>query len=89
LSILLIDKRFKMSILNSEEMMRYLYKEMTPEESKEFLAKVGETPDIQEQFTEMKEGLEKLEEIQFSPSSSVIDRIMHYGSTSAEGLSKA
>jgi hypothetical protein len=89
LSILLIDKRFKMSILNSEEMMRYLYKEMTPEESKEFLAKVGETPDIQEQFTEMKEGLEKLEGIQFSPSSSVIDRIMHYGSAGAEGLSKA
>lgn len=78
-----------MSILNSEEMMRYLYKEMTPEESKEFLAKVGETPDIQKQFTEMKEGLEKLEGIQFSPSSSVIDRIMHYGSAGAEGLSKA
>ena len=78
-----------MSILNSEEMMRYLYKEMTPEQSKEFLAKVGETPDIQEQFTEMKEGFEKLEDIQFSPSSSVIDRIMHYGSAGAEGLSKA
>jgi hypothetical protein len=89
LSILLIDKRFKMSILNSEEMMRYLYKEMTPEESKEFLAKVGETPDIQEQFTEMKDGFETLEDIQFSPSSSVIDRIMHYGSAGAEGLSKA
>ena len=78
-----------MSILNSEEMMRYLYKEMTPEESKEFLAKVGETPDIQEQFTEMKDGFETLEDIQFSPSSSVIDRIMHYGSAGAEGLSKA
>ena len=70
-------------------MMRYLYKEMTPEESKEFLAKVGETPDIQEQFTEMKDGFETLEDIQFSPSSSVIDRIMHYGSAGAEGLSKA
>ena len=78
-----------MSILKSEEMMRYLYKEMTPEESKEFLAKVGETPDIQEQFSEMKEGFEKLEDIQFSPSSSVIDRIMHYGSTKTEGLSKS
>ena len=78
-----------MSILNSEEMMRYLYKEMTPEESKEFLSKVGETPDIQEQFSEMKEGFEKLEDIQFSPSSSVIDRIMNYGSTKTEGLSKS
>ena len=78
-----------MSILNSEEMMRYLYKEMTPEESKEFLSKVGETLDIQEQFSEMKEGFEKLEDIQFSPSSSVIDRIMNYGSTKTEGLSKS
>ena len=78
-----------MSILNSEAMMRYLYKEMTPEESKEFLSQVGETPDIQEQFTEMKEAFETLEEIQFSPSSSVIDRIMHYGSTKTEGLSKS
>ncbi len=78
-----------MSILNSEEMMRYLYKEMTPEESKEFLAKVGETPDIQEQFSEMKEGFEKLDDIQYSPSNSVIDRIMNYGSTNTEGLSKS
>ncbi len=78
-----------MSILNSEEMMRYLYKEMTPEESKEFIAKVGETPDMQEQFSEMKEVVEKLEDIQFSPSNSVIDRIMNYGSTNTEGLSKS
>ena len=78
-----------MSILNSEEMMRYLYKEMTPEESKEFLAKVGETPDIQEQFSEMKEGFEKLDDIQYSPSNSVIDRLMNYGSTNTEGLSKS
>ena len=77
-----------MSILNSEEMMRYLYKEMTPEESKEFLAKVGETPDIQEQFSEMKEGFEKLDDIQYSPSTSVIDRIMQYGSAVEEAHSK-
>ena len=70
-------------------MMRYLYKEMTPEESKEFLAKVGETPDIQEQFSEMKESFEKLDDIQYSPSNSVIDRIMNYGSTNTEGLSKS
>lgn len=70
-------------------MMRYLYKEMTPEESKEFLSQIGENPEIQEQFTEMKEGFETLKDIQFSPSSSVIERIMHYGSASSEGLSKA
>jgi hypothetical protein len=37
----------------------------------------------------MKEGFETLDEIQYTPSSSVIERIMHYGSASSEGLSKA
>jgi hypothetical protein len=77
-----------MSILNSEVMMRYLYKEMTPEESKEFLSQVGENPEIQEEFTEMKEGFEKLDNIQYSPSTSVIDRIMQYGSAVEEAHSK-
>ena len=77
-----------MSILNSEVMMRYLYKEMTPEESKEFLSQVGENPEIQEEFTEMKEGFEKLDDIQYSPSTSVIDRIMQYGSAVEEAHSK-
>ena len=69
-------------------MMRYLYKEMTPEESKEFLSQVGENPEIQEEFTEMKEGFEKLDNIQYSPSTSVIDRIMQYGSAVEEAHSK-
>jgi hypothetical protein len=75
-------------MLNSEAMMRYLYKEMSKEESNEFLSQVGENPEIQEQFDEIKEGFEKLEEIQFSPSTSVIERIMQYGSAGEEGHSK-
>lgn len=77
-----------MSILNSEVMMRYLYKEMTPEESKEFLSQLGENPEIQDEFTEIKESFEKLDDIQFSPSTSVIDRIMQYGSAGEEAHSK-
>lgn len=69
-------------------MMRYLYKEMTPEETNEFLSQISEHPDLQEQFTQLKEGFEILEDIQFIPSSSVIERIMHYGSASSAGLSK-
>ncbi len=69
-------------------MMRYLYEEMTPEESKEFLSQVGENSEIQEQFTEIKEGFETLGDIQFSPSTSVIDRIMQYGSAGEEAHSK-
>ena len=78
-----------MSMLNSEAMMRYLYKEMTPEESNEFISEVNNNPELQEQFNHIKEGFESLENIQFSPSTSVIERIMHYGSASSEGLSKA
>jgi hypothetical protein len=72
-------------MLNSEAMMRYLYKE----ESNEFISEVNSHPELQEQFAHMKEGFETLDEIQYTPSSSVIERIMHYGSASSEGLSKA
>lgn len=78
-----------MSMLNSEVMMRYLYKEMSPEESNEFISEVNSNPELKEQFTHIKEGFETLDEIQYTPSSSVIERIMHYGSASSEGLSKA
>jgi hypothetical protein len=75
-------------MLNSEVMMSYLYKEMTPEESNEFISDVNSHPELQEQFTHIKEGFEALDEIQFSPSSSVIERIMHYGAANSEGLTK-
>jgi hypothetical protein len=76
-------------MLNSEAMMRYLYKEMSPEESNEFISQVNQDPEIKEQFTHMKEGFESLDEIQYSPSSSVIEKIMNYGAANSEGLSKA
>jgi hypothetical protein len=76
-------------MLNSEAMMRYLYKEMSPEESNEFLSEINSNPEIQQQFTHIKEGFETLDEIQYSPSTSVIERIMNYGSANAEGLSKS
>lgn len=76
-------------MLNSEVMMRYLYKEMSQEESNEFISEVNSSPELKEQFTHIKEGFETLDEIQYTPSSSVIERIMHYGSASSEGLSKA
>ncbi|MEY3086081.1 MAG: hypothetical protein RL037_2326 [Bacteroidota bacterium] len=78
-----------MSMLNSEAMMRYLYKEMSPEESNEFLSEVNSQSELQEQFKQINEGFETLEEIQYSPSTSVIERIMNYGSANAEGLSKS
>jgi hypothetical protein len=76
-------------MLNSEAMMRYLYNEMSPEESNEFLSQVNGNPETQEEFTQIIEGFETLDKIQYSPSTSVIERIMNYGSANAEGLSKS
>ena len=76
-------------MLNSEAMMRYLYQEMSPEESNEFISQVNQDPEVKEEFTHMKEGFEGLDEIQYTPSSSVIERIMNYGSTNTQGLSKS
>lgn len=75
-------------MLNSEAMMRYLYKEMSPEESSDFLSQVNNNPELQDQFTHIKEGFETLENVQFSPSSSVIEKIMQYGAAGSEGLTK-
>ena len=75
-------------MLNSEAMMRYLYKEMSPEESNEFISELTSHTEFQEQFTHIKEGFEALDEIQFRPASSVIERIMHYGAANSEGLTK-
>jgi len=76
-------------MLNSEVMMRYLYNEISPEESNEFLSEVQGHPETQEQFDQIKEGFETLEEIQYSPSTTVIERIMNYGSANTQGLSKS
>jgi len=74
-----------MSLLNSEEMIRYLYNEMSPEENKSFIYFVETNPAIKEQFQMIKEGFDVLNSISFSPSKRSIDRIRHYGSI--DGLS--
>lgn len=61
-------------------MLRYLYNEMSSEESSEFLSFIENNPPMMEQFLEMKEGLEVLNKLNFSPSTSSTDRITTYGS---------
>jgi len=73
-------------MLNSEAMMRYLYKEMTPKESNDFLSLIEEQPELKSQFTELKEGFQNLDAMQFSPSPEVIDKLLQYGASNSQGL---
>jgi hypothetical protein len=66
-------------------MLRYLYNEMSSEESTQFLSFIENNPPMMEQFLQMKEGLDELNKINFSPSTSSTDRITSYGSM--DGLS--
>lgn len=68
-----------MSMLNSEAMMRYLYKEMSPKESNDFLSLIEDQPELKSQFSELKEGFEGLENIQYSPSPEVVEKLVQYG----------
>ncbi len=66
-------------------MIRYLYNEMSPEESKNFISFVESNPAIKEQYLMIKEGFDALKNISFSPSKRSVDRIRQYGSI--DGLS--
>ena len=59
-------------------MLRYLYNEMSSEESAHFLFFIENSPAMMEQFTWIKEGFDVLNNINFSPSRSSTDRIMSY-----------
>lgn len=64
--------------LISESMLRYLYNEMSSEESAHFLFFIENNPAMMEQYVQMREGLDVLNNIKFSPSRSSTDRIMVY-----------
>lgn len=61
-------------------MLRYLYNEMSSEESAHFLFFIENNPAMMEQYAEMKEGFDVLNNINFSPARSSMDRIMSYAS---------
>jgi hypothetical protein len=69
-----------MSPLISEKMLRYLYNEMSAEESMVFLKFINSSPAAKEQFNQMKEGFETLNGISLNPSRNTVDRILSYGS---------
>lgn len=59
-------------------MLRYLYNEMSSEESAHFLFFIENNPAMMEQYAQMKEGFDVLNNIKFSPANSSMDRIMSY-----------
>ena len=59
-------------------MLRYLYNEMSFEESAHFLFFIENNPGMMEQYGQMKEGFDLLNNIKFSPSRNSTDRIMSY-----------
>ncbi len=61
-------------------MLRYLYNEMSAEESNHFLFFLENNPASMEQFNALKEGLEYLSMVSHGPSRRSIDRIMSYAS---------
>ena len=69
-----------MSSLISESMLRYLYDEMSSEESAHFLFFIENNPAMMEQYAQIKEGLDVLNSLSFSPSRNSIERIMSYAS---------
>jgi len=61
-------------------MLRYLYSEMSSEESAHFLFFIENNPAMMEQYAQMKEGFDVLNNIKFSPAKGSMDRIMSYAS---------
>lgn len=59
-------------------MLRYLYNEMSAEESKSFMRTILGNAAMMEQFAEIKEGMDLLNGLLLSPSPLSIDRIMAY-----------
>ncbi len=66
-------------------MLRYLYNEMSSEESQGFMKLINGNAAMMEQFAEVKEGLDLLNGLLLSPSPRSVDRIMAYAAVN--GLS--
>lgn len=61
-------------------MLRYLYNEMSTDESQGFLNMINGNAAMMDQFAELKEGYDVLNSISFRPSRRSLDRIRTYAS---------
>ncbi len=67
-----------MSALINESMFRYLYNEMSAEGKSVFISFLENDPASMEQFNDLKEGMECLSSISYSPNENSVNKIMAY-----------
>lgn len=73
-----------MDIFTPENMIRFLYKETTPEESAAIQLAIDNDWNLREKFETLKKGVEGLNEAKYSPRPSVIQSLMKYASMGNE-----
>jgi hypothetical protein len=73
-----MDKNQKMS----DKILCFLYKEMTEDESVEFLNSLEENPFAMQEFLEIQETIESIESFSFSPSDKLLSKVHAYASYS-------
>ena len=74
-----------MSALINESIFRSLYNEMSAEEKSHFMIFLENNPASMEQFNALKEGMECLSSISYSPDQNSVNKIMAY--TAIDGFS--
>jgi hypothetical protein len=66
--------------LSSDKTLRFLYKEMSEDESVDFLASLEENLFAMQAFLELQETVDSIQAIQYSPSEKLISKVHAYAS---------
>ena len=75
-----------MNLLTHELMLRYLYNEMTNEEASQFWQFLESNPVSMEQFNALKESIETLATISYTPEKNTIDKVLSYAALNGISL---
>jgi len=75
---LLTGKSEVMNLITTEDMIRFLYNEMTPDETLQMIAALTTNWKIKVQYEALKASMEELDSLIVAPRRQVIDRIMQY-----------
>jgi hypothetical protein len=67
-----------MNLITTEDMIRFLYNEMTPDETLQMIAALTTNWKIKVQYEALKASMEELDSLIVAPRRQVIDRIMQY-----------
>ena len=75
---MLTGKSEVMNLITTEDMIRFLYNEMTPDETLQMIAALTTNWKIKVQYEALKASMEELDSLIVAPRRQVIDRIMQY-----------